>query len=181
VDSHTLLQRFDLSRNTSLRTLETSARSINRTGDTASDFFITILSSATSPAPLDFVVIYRELDFGFWSNSLIFESEPASYFYSPMRMEERALFRQKQFGVFREMHRATDFRLVLCADVFDSLVERAIKTLECLVEAEEAKGGLCHHYKPLVISERRTIRTRPLDHCLAVDIPGDCPFYASAL
>jgi len=181
VDSHTLLQHFDLSRNMSLRTLETSARSINRAGDTASDFFIAILSSVTFPAPLDFVVIYREVDFGFFSYSWIFESEPASYFHSPMRMEERALFRQKQFGVFREMHGARDFRLVLCVDVFDSLVKRAIKTLECLVEAEEAKGGLDHHYKPLIISERRTIRTRPVDHCPAVGDPGDCPFYASAL
>ena len=152
MDSHTLLQHFDLSRNTSLRTLETTAGSIDHTSDTASDFFVTILSSVTSPVPLDFVVIYRDGDFGFFSNPSIFDSEPDGYLYALDQMNDRALLRQKQFGVFREMHGARNFRLVLCADVLDSVVRHATKTLECLVETEEAKGGLVHRYKPLIIS-----------------------------
>jgi len=179
VNGHTSLQHFDLSRNTSLRTLETTARPIDLTSDTASDFFITILSSVTSPVPLNFVVIYQELDFGFFSYSLIFYSEPTCYFHSPVGRGDRALHRQMQFRMFREMHRARDFRLVLCVDVFDSLVEHATKTLECLVEAEKAKGGLDHHYGPLIISERRTIRTRPRDRFQGE--PGDHSFTVCAL
>jgi len=169
VDSRTSLQHFDLSRNTSLRTLETTALSIDLRNGTASNFFITILSSVTSPAPLDFVVIYRDFDFDFYTDSFIIESEPAYHYDSPSSRESgrRALFHQKLFRVFREMQGATDFRLVLCVDVFDSVVEYATQTLESLVKAEEAKGGLDHRCKPLIISERRTIRTRPMD-----DAPG---------
>jgi len=163
-DSHALLQHFDLSRNTSLRTLETTALSIDYMNDAASDFFITILSSITSPAPLDFVIIYRHWDFGFISNSSIFDSGPASsYYYPPKTRKDNALFYQKQFGVFREMHRVRDFSLVLCADVFDSVVGYAIGTLERHAKAEKVKGGLDHLREPLVISERRSIRTRPFD------------------
>ena len=56
-----------------------------------------------------------------------------------------------------------DLRLVLCADIFDSVVECAMGTLERHAKAEKIKGGLDHLCKPLIISERRTIRTRPFD------------------
>ena len=177
MNGHTSLQHFDLSRNTFLRTLETTVRTIDLASDTASDSFITMLSSVTSPAPLDFFIIYRDLDFGICSKSRIFDSEPTCHL--PKIRKDRALHHQKQFGVFREMHGARDFRLVLCADVFDSVVEYAAKTLESLVEAEEAKGGLDHRYKPLIISERRTIRTRPRDY--EPGSSGDRSFLGSAL
>jgi len=63
------------------------------------------------------------------------------------------------------MHSGRDFRLVLCADVFDCVVERARQTLEHFVKAEKAKGGLDYLLRePLIISEKRTIRTRDSDH-----------------
>ena len=62
------------------------------------------------------------------------------------------------------MHDARDFRLVLCADVFDCMVEDSIKALERIVEGEEATGGLDFLLqKPLIIVERRTLRTRYID------------------
>ena len=49
---------FDLSRNPSFRMLETTARSIASAGDTTSDFFKTILSTVTSPLPLNLLINY---------------------------------------------------------------------------------------------------------------------------
>jgi len=54
------------------------------------------------------------------------------------------------------MQSVRDFRLVLCADVSECMVEHALETLEHIV-----KGRLDHLlYKPLIVSERRTLRTR---------------------
>ena len=130
--------------------------------------------------PLDFVVIYRDGDFDFWTYSSVFDAEPARYSGLRKITEETALVHQKRFEVFREMYRARDFRLILCADVFDSVVEHATKTLERFVTAEEAKGGLGHHHKPLIISERRIIRTRPIDFYMGCPVRG-WSFPASAL
>jgi len=59
------------------------------------------------------------------------------------------------FRLFREMHKARDFRLVLCADVCDCMVERAIRTLEYILIKMGVNGGLDYFlYKPLIISER---------------------------
>jgi hypothetical protein len=71
---------------------------------------------------------------------------------------------QWQFRAFREMYTVRDFRLVLCADVPNCVVERAIQILEDNVKAEKLKGGLGYLYEPLIISERRTLRTRPTDY-----------------
>ena len=71
---------------------------------------------------------------------------------------------KRHFRLFREMRKARDFRLVLCADVLDCMVEHAIQTLEHTLIAREVNGGLDYFiYKPLVISERRSSRTRPID------------------
>ena len=80
---------------------------------------------------------------------------------------------QQQFEVFKEMHNVRNFRLVLCADVFDCMVESAMKMLEDLVKEEKEKGGLDYlFYEPLIISERRTLRTRTNCHAgCSVDMP----------
>jgi len=59
------------------------------------------------------------------------------------------------------MHNTMDFRLVLCADVSDHMVEYAIKRLEHTVKAEKGLGHLL--FEPLIIAERRTLRTRRTD------------------
>ena len=62
------------------------------------------------------------------------------------------------------MHSSRDFRLVLCVDTFDCMVEYGIKTLERVAKAEEAMGGLDYLLQdPLIIFERRALRSRYID------------------
>jgi len=78
------------------------------------------------------------------------------------------------------MHSIRDFRLVLCADVFNCVIKPAMRTLKHIVREEKEKGGLDYlPYEPLIISERRTLRTRCTDHRAGGS--RDSPVYASAL
>jgi len=62
------------------------------------------------------------------------------------------------------MHNVRNFRLVLCVDVFDCMVEDSMETLERVAKAEEVVGGSdLLVQKPLIISERRTLRTCYMD------------------
>ena len=169
VDNQVLCQHFDLSRNRSLRTLETTAESINAADDTASDFLRTLLSTVTSPAPLDVIIVYREWDFGGLRGPCWPVGRRSPCFYHDSQGGEAAqaddLRYKRHFRLFRERHKARDFRLVLCVDVSNCMVEHAIQTLENTLIAREVNGGLYYFlYKPLVISERRTLRTRPTDY-----------------
>ena len=65
---------------------------------------------------------------------------------------------QRLLRVFREMYDVRDFRLVLCADVSDCMVEHGIGVLEGVAKAGEFPR------EPLVIAERRTVRTRSTDY-----------------
>lgn len=152
VDNRALLQDSDLSRNSSLRTLETTAESINVVDDTASDFFRTVLSTVTSTVALDVVIVYREFDLGgtafCWLGC---ESDPVCFRHNTQKERETdALHYERQFKVFREMHDARDFRLVLCADVFECMVEHAVETLRHAVSTREVNGELayvlCEHW-----------------------------------
>ena len=160
-NNQVVLSDFNLSRNKSLQTLETTAESINAAYSTASNFLGTILSTVTSPTPLDVVVVYRDVDLGgIRGGSLRCSSNPVCPRHSLQeeRVGDEMLYKQ-QFRVFREMHNARDFRLVLCADVPDCVVEQAIQTLEHIVNAGEINGELDYLFcKPLVIFERRTSR-----------------------
>lgn len=160
-----MLQHFNISRNKSLRTLETTAQSITVAGDNASNFLRTILSTITSPAPFDVVIVYRDVDLGgIPSHCWRCEPDPVCfrhYGWYKGNIVDAPRYKQHLI-VFREMHKAwQDFRLVLCADVFDCMVEHGIQTLEDIVDA----GGLDYlFYKPLIICERRTPRTRVEDY-----------------
>ena len=163
-DNQTLLQHFNLSQNKSLQTLETTAESIDVADDTASDFFKTVLSSVTPSAPLDVVVVYRDIDLSDMPHCSQCDSRPVRLRHFGRKPRDRPARFQHQFKVFREMHSARDFRLVFCADVFDCMVMDGLKTLERIVKAEEAMGGLGYLLQePLVIFERRTLRTRYID------------------
>ena len=165
-NNHALLRHFNLSQNRFLRTLETTAESINAAGDTASDFLKTVLSSVTSPRPLDVVIIYRDDDCVYpppcWECNL----EPLRLHLCSQKIIDRlTLYHQRQLRVFREIHSVRDFRLVLCADISESSVGDVMKTLEDLVKAREVEGGLDRLlYKPLIVFERRVLRTRSTDH-----------------
>ena len=158
VDNQVLFQHFDPSRNRSLRTLETTAKSVNAASGSASDFFRTVLSTTTSHAPLDVVVVYRETDLGGDWGCCRFRCGPSpicSRYHLQRDIAGDVLRYKRHFRLFREMHKARDSRLALCADVLDCMVEHAIQTLEHTLIAREVNGGLdCFIYKPLVISER---------------------------
>ena len=163
-DNYALLRHFDLSQNKFLRTLEITAESINA-GDTACDFLKTVLSSVT-PGPLDAVIIYRDFSFIHFPHCMGCNQESA-YFrhYTQGIRVTYARYHQRQLKVFREMHSVRDFRLALCADISDGAVKHIVETLECIAKAERVKEGIDNLlYKPLVILERRMLRTRLNDY-----------------
>ena len=164
-DGRALLPVFDLSRNKSLRTLETTSESINMADGRASEFFQAVLSSVTSPGPLDVIVIYWDLDLGGTRYCLGCPLEGGVCFNhaSPQTRDRNARRYLEQLEVFR----------VLCTDVSDCMVEYAIEKLERIVKT----GYLL--YRPQIISERQTLRTRYTDH--SVGWSGKWPMFASAL
>ena len=139
-------EHFDLSRNKSLRTLETTSESIAVAGDAASGFLKTVLTTVAPALPLD--VGYSV------SNC------PKSIL--PYRWEggDNAIHHAGQFKVFREMYMVREFRLILCADVHDWIVERAVRVLERIVDTEKKNWRLDYlPCEPLIISEVRSLCT----------------------
>jgi len=77
------------------------------------------------------------------------------------RRADNVLHHLEQFKVFNEMYRVRDFRLVLCADVLDCIVESAMQELDRIVKAERMNGGLYYLLRePLIVSEMRSPLTR---------------------
>ena len=113
------IRDFDLSRIKSLRTLQVAARSIdgalwNHDGspDAAASLLTYALSTITSPVFSEVAVFYRDYDFGFRDRD----------YWMPMMPSEKAeaaSWHGARFEVLRKMHKARNFRLVLCADVWD--------------------------------------------------------------
>ena len=134
-------RHFDLSRNKSLRTLETSAESIARAQDTASRFFETVLSTTMPSLPLDVVIAYSGGDNGFvaWDTERIARMGWGSPYVSPET--NVAMCHSERFKVLRGMHEVRKFRLVFCAETRGDDVERVVKMLERIVEGEKARGG----------------------------------------
>jgi len=76
---------------------------------------------------------------------------------SPSERDAEALVHRERFKVFSKMYMVREFRLVLCAEVFDCSAEEATRALECVVGAERMNGGLDYlAYEPLVIRTRIT-------------------------
>jgi len=132
-------QAFDLSRNSSLRTLETTALSITTAGDVASGFLKTVLSTIASPLPLELVINYG-----------IFEvrCHRAAYIrIGIIKPNERAadtLIQQARFKVVSEMYAVRQFRLVLRAEGMDPYVQDAVRAIGCIVEEGRIDGKLYH-------------------------------------
>jgi hypothetical protein len=153
-----------LSGSKSLRTLETTADAIEGANDTVFDFFKTVLSSITSPALLHVVIIFQDFNFGGMGCSLC-KPEPVCFRHlSQKEWDMTVLHYRKQLRKFRSVYYRRNFRLVLCADVSDYMVEWAVGALERIVEAAKRRGELDYlPSEPLIISERRMIRTRYWD------------------
>ena len=132
---------LDLSRNSSLRTLETTAASITTAGEAASGFLKTVLSTVTSPLPLELVI-----DYGM--------SEVHCYRASYIRLgivsqNERAadaLVQQERFKAFSEMYAVRQFRLVLRAGVSGRFAQGIVWALESIVK--EARMDEKSNYLP---------------------------------
>jgi len=181
-NNRALLRDFNLSRNKSLRTLETTASSIDDAEGTASDFLMTVLSSVTSPVPVDVVIIYQDIHLEIPFIYPPYNPIMPIYFCYSRRTEmwDHSLY-QRRLEVPHKVYSTRGFRLVLCADVCDRVVERAIQGLEDFVKAGKMEGGSSHFpYRPLIISERRLLCTRKYDSFPGVS--GDRhDFPASAL
>jgi hypothetical protein len=141
------LRNFGLYRNRSLRALEVMAWSIGaallRGGSPgpASSLLKHTPSSTTSPAVFGLTVLYRDYrDFrgirSAWDKS---PRDPLRHMSETERAEE-ASRHNRQFDVFRGAQKVRDFRLVLCADVWERLGEYAVQVLKQVVEVEKAKG-----------------------------------------
>ena len=183
VNSQVSFQYFNLSRSKSLRTLGTTVRSIICAGDTAPSSLRTVLSTVTSPMFLDVVIVYHDGDLDRWAPDCYGPSRVGhTCFFVPLPEEiaAYALRYQQTFKVFREMHEASKFRLVLCADVSDPVVEYTVEMLERYLEAERMEGGLDYlRCEPLIVSEVRAPRTRAQDDRAGISM--ECSVLASAL
>ena len=141
----------DLSRHKSLRTLELQARSIiPRYGNCLPilSFLKATLSTITSPLFSDVIVFYRDSDF----DGLEFGAlDP----YREMTPEESAredYWHSGLFDVFREMYTVRDFRLTLCAEVWDCVGEYAVRALKRAVAVEKAAERLDYlSSEPMVV------------------------------
>ena len=159
------IRDFDLSRNKSLRTLQVAARPIdgalcNGSPDSATSLLTYALSTITSPVFSEVVVFYRDYDFGFYGSKYTSLGWPWRCRILGDERAEDASRHGARFEVLRKMHRMRDFRLVLCADVWDRVREDSVRMLKEAVAAEKAKGGVDNIFpEPMVVYSPR--RSRP--------------------
>ena len=167
---------FDLSQNKILRTLETTAESIDNAGDAAPEFLRTVLSSVAFPGLLEVVVIYRDRDLGGWPFCPTCRPDPICSRHS-VRPPLEHFPRQRE--VIREMHGARKFRLVFCAEVYGCMEDIGVRRLGSAV-GEAVTDGRFEYLsdKPEIIYDVRSVRTRPGDYHPGTS--GQC-FLASSL
>ena len=145
-------QDFDLSRNKSLRVLEILA---SHSAREEPGFLTHVLSTITSPAPLEIIIIYWECNLPPVSRNLAWSLGHTSYWPG---VTKGALWHSRRFEMLREMRKTRDFRLVLCVDVWGGVGEHAVKAVKQAVAAEKAERGFDGSFpEPLVFySPRRS-------------------------
>jgi len=149
-----------LSRNKSLRTLEVTAVSIDYASDPVSSLK-RMLSTTGSSAFLEVIVLYMDYDFSGVQPQPGIGTGVLFYRISKREREAEAFLKCRVFKVFHEVQKVRDFRLVLCADVHDSMVEYCVRVLKEDVAAEKAKGMFDgFSSEPAVIYRPRAIPTR---------------------
>ena len=166
VESHP--QDFDLSRNKSLRTFEITAR--YATFCTASSLNHA-LSTITSPVFSEVIVFYRDYDF--WGvHDHQTGAPPTVDRLSQIHKGRGVELQRTRFPVFQEMHKARDFKLVLCADVWHYIGEYTVEELKCALATEKAEGGFDNFSsEPLVTCNLRRSRRSPgesFSHVVAI-------------
>lgn len=136
------LRHFDLSQNKSLRKLQISASSIDltRTGPPDAPFLKHLLSTITSPATLELIVVYSDNDF--CGIDTLHTNWP--YLREPSRAEREheASWHHRRFEALRGAHKVRAFRLVLCANVWGCVGDSyPVRMLEEAVAEEKATKG----------------------------------------
>ena len=120
--------------------------------DADPSFLRTVLSTVTSPLPLDIIVIYQHYNVGYL---LLGPGKPIPLGrLDPEGNAMVALYHQQRFKQLHEMYLMRRFQLVLCANVLDGVTEYTARALERVVNAEKAKGGFDYlFHEPLIVSE----------------------------
>jgi len=135
------LRDFDLSRNKSLRTLQTVASSIDGVSrDAASRFFNHMLSTIKSPVFSEVMITHEWFDFR-GTESWRYPKRPPLREISRAERAEEVSRHRRRFEVFRGFHGAHGFQLRLCAFVWDPFGEYAMGILKEAVAEEKTKGG----------------------------------------
>lgn len=156
-----------------LRTLEVTAR--HATWDPALNLNY-VVSTITSPVFSEVVVFYRDYDF--WGVYDPNTGAPPTVGWLSQAHEARGIKHQvARLRVFQEMHKARDFKLVLCADVWHYIGEYSMEQLKQALAAEKAMGGFGNFpCEPLVTCSPRGSRCAPCEGVSRiVTVSGD-PF-----
>ena len=141
------LLEFDLSRNKSLRTLQVTASSFGYGPALLLDH---VLSTITSPEFFQVMVLYRMCDFHGLRNLRRPGQVPLPQ-VSQTDNQFDAQSHQRRFSVLRKAHQVRDFRLALCADIWDPVGEYSVQMLKIAVSEEKARNGFDNFFpEPLV-------------------------------
>ena len=128
--------------------------------DADPSFLRTVLSTISSPLPLDIIIVYRHYDVGYMVSW--WKPFPVAEFDGGLR-ETNALHQQR-FKQLRKMYMVREFRPVFCADAIGCAMEHVVRGLESIVEMERARGRLDYLLRePSIISDMRSARTRLFD------------------
>jgi len=132
---------FDLSQNKLLQTLQIQVSPVGHgSPDVVSSFLNHTLSTVTSPGFFQVTAAY------YWSDFLGVEPwrRPDQHLLREISEAERGreISRHRRlFEAFRGVHKIRDFRLQLCAAVWDPVGEYSMGILKEAVAEEKAKGG----------------------------------------
>ena len=110
------------------------------------------LSTIRSPTFSEVVVIYQDRDIPTPYYQL--DGLPALWLLSPTQQARFASERRTVFGLLRELLRAHDFKLVLCADVWGCIRIHAMQELKRTISEEGTQGGLDNMSSRLMVTSR---------------------------
>ena len=178
------IRDIGFSRNKSLRTLEVTAWSVDDRFWGTSLYPIAVssllkraLSTVTSPAFLEVIVLYRYYDFRGIYNELDsrFMGKGPIHELSKVEQAQEAFEAHRRFEIFRSVQKVRDFQLVLCADVRHGVVEYSVGVLKETVAVEKAKGMFDDFSsEPTVIYNPRAVDVSMQQELYASNTSVDC-------
>lgn len=190
-DVHVLANNFavrstllgiDLSRHGLLRTLEVPASCVDgakfrhESLDITSNLLKHVVSTTTPSVLFEVVVIYRDYELRGVELPQYPTNPPVCGMSQADRVKE-ASQHHTRFGVFREVCKVQESRLVLCADIWDRVGEYSVRTAEEAVTVEKVKGGFGENFSEtsVVYSPRKSRTDLWQDFC-ATCRPGPSPW-----